>query len=195
MAQTLGLRATSFGASTLLIAGLVFAALSVTTQVALRTPPDIGPPPISIEHPPPPPPPPVTEHTTPKPFIQTTPTITDDVQRLTPIETLPPTPTDIAVGQGPVEITSPRWTRRPSGLDRYYPPRALARGMEGEATLDCIVRITGALDCAIVSETPQGWGFGEAALRISRDYAMVPAMRDGVAVEGRYRMRAPFDIH
>ncbi len=45
-----------------------------------------------------------------------------------------------------------------------------------------------------MSETPANWGFGLAALRISRDYRMVPAMRDGQAVEGRHWMRVPFEV-
>jgi hypothetical protein len=61
--------------------------------------------------------------------------------------------------------------------------------------LDCTVATSGRLVCAIVSETPSHWGFGEAALRISRDHVMVPAMRDGAAVEGRYRMRVPFQVN
>jgi protein TonB len=91
-------------------------------------------------------------------------------------------------------ITRPEWVRRPSGLTVYYPRRALNRGIEGEAALTCVVSVTGHLDCAVVSETPTGWGFGEAAIRIARDHRMVPAMRDGIAVEGRYSMRVPFQL-
>jgi hypothetical protein len=46
----------------------------------------------------------------------------------------------------------------------------------------------------VVSETPANWGFGRAALEIAGDYRMVPAMRDGQAIEGRYRMRVPFEV-
>jgi hypothetical protein len=46
----------------------------------------------------------------------------------------------------------------------------------------------------VVSETPANWGFGEAALRISGDYQMVPATRGGVPVEARHRMVVPFQI-
>jgi len=91
-------------------------------------------------------------------------------------------------------IANPRWVRTPRELARYYPRRAMERGVEGQVVLDCLVTTIGSLNCDVVSETPRNWGFGEAALRISRDYQMVPAMRDGVPVEGRYRMVAPFRL-
>lgn len=132
----------------------------------------------------------------------------------------PPRPTPLALAQGPVAtlltpteadlenlpvlalplddglptIRQPQWRERPRDLARYYPQRALARGAEGWVVLDCIVGVTGALNCAVVSEAPEGWGFGEAALRIARDHNMVPAERDGVPIEGRYQMRVPFTL-
>jgi len=195
MAQTLGLRATSFGASTLIVGALAVMVLTMTTRIALHAPPDLGPPPVVIERPVEPPPP--VEH----PRVQTPPTQpthilqNDDTQRAATIDTAPATSTEISTVPGLIEITTPHWTRAPSGLARYYPPRALERGIEGQVVLDCVVEVSGALDCAAVSETPPGWGFAAAAVRISRDYAMVPATRDGVAVEGRYHMRVPFAIH
>jgi TonB family protein len=92
-------------------------------------------------------------------------------------------------------ITRPHWLRRPDNLEIYYPRNARRRDIEGQAVLDCVVSTAGELDCAIVSETPERWGFGAAALAIARDHRMSPAMRDGVAVEGRYRMRVPFELN
>lgn len=132
----------------------------------------------------------------------------------------PPRPTPLALADGPAEtpltpsaaeledvpvlalplddglptIRQPRWTERPRDLARYYPRRALARGVEAWVVLDCIVGVSGALNCSVVSEAPEGWGFGEAALRIARDHRMEPALRDGVPVEGRYQMRVPFTL-
>lgn len=196
MTQSMSLRAASVGASSLIVGALVVVALTASTSVLLLPPPEIGPPPIDMAAPPlPPPPPPTTirpptapiAHTAPSPDAQRVADNLDAVPQLTPIAVA-------SDASGPVTITDPHWTQRPSNLARYYPPRALDRAMRGEVTLDCIVRVTGALDCAAISETPQGWGFAEAALRISRDYAMAPAMRDGAPVEGRYRMRVPFDL-
>jgi len=93
----------------------------------------------------------------------------------------------------PPSARTPRLGARPS-LASYYPRRALARDISGQVLLDCLVDTNGALNCAIVSETPTNWGFGQAALRIAQDHRMVPASRDGQAVHGRYRMRVPFEL-
>lgn len=194
--STMSLRATSFGASALVMGFLGFAALTMSTHIGLHALPTIDPPSIDIaprpiEPPPPEPPKPVVRQQNPIPALA------DDAQRIAAIDDGGATQTiaDVATDTGPLEITQPHWTRHPDNLARYYPERAVARSIEGAVTLDCIVRVSGALDCAVVSETPRGWGFAEAALRISRDYAMVPATRDGAPVEGRYRMRVPFALH
>jgi protein TonB len=199
VSQTLSMRATSLGASTLVVGLLLAAALTATTRVWFM-PPDFGGPPIVIGAPePPPPPPPVTTPHNPPPRAQ-------PIMRSGPIsqpvsDDLAELPTTLVTtivagsGEGPVSITSPYWTRRPENLARYYPRRALERGVEGAVMLDCIVRVNGTLQCTPVSETPAGWGFAEAALRISREHAMTPAMRNGLPAEGRYRMRVPFDLN
>jgi protein TonB len=98
---------------------------------------------------------------------------------------------------GPVLITRPNWLRRPTAheLAAFYPPLAIRRERSGVVSLDCLVRADGALSCSVLSETPTGYGFGEAALRISRTYRMEPATRDGRAVEARYQLRVPFELH
>jgi protein TonB len=97
---------------------------------------------------------------------------------------------------GPPLIVDPVWVRRPSAreLARFYPSIALRRGKSGAVRLDCLVRTDGALACRIVEETPEGYGFGDAALRISQTYRMVPAMREGQPIEARYPLRVPFEL-
>lgn len=105
-----------------------------------------------------------------------------------PVASAPAPPT-------PGAITRPSWIERPNGADfeRYWPLRAYALELEGDVSLDCLVSAEGRLDCAIVSEDPTGFGFGEAALRISRSFRMALMTLDGVpAAGGRYRMRIPF---
>jgi periplasmic protein TonB len=196
MSQTLVIRSASTTAATLLVSGLLLAALTMQFRYA---PPQVAPapPPIflnPIEKEPTARPKPEPRRTAPKagPIVETPAPPTENLSP--PTETVIPSDV-VAVLTGPVEITDPRWTRRPENLERYYPRRALDRGIEGAVTLDCLVLVSGALDCAVASETPRGWGFGAAALRISRDYTMVAAMRDGAAVEARYRMRVPFAIN
>ena len=68
---------------------------------------------------------------------------------------------------GPSGITNLDWARRPSPEDhaRYYP----VGGREnGEVTLLCTVLANGKLtSCAVVSESPRGEGFGDAAVKLA----------------------------
>jgi periplasmic protein TonB len=194
MAHTLGLRATSFAASAALLGLAVLGALSISvtlSRIELISPPPIG---TLVDAPPEPPPPIVRDRPPQDPIVEDAPA---------EVAVADPQPEPINVYTGPVatppyvprEITNPRWLQRPSDLGIYYPRRAEARGVTGEVVLDCLVSTIGRLDCDIVSETPRSWGFGEAALAIARDHRMAPATHDGVAVQGRYRMRVPFEVN
>jgi len=61
------------------------------------------------------------------------------------------------------------WTQRPTADDvaAAYPPKALADHIGGRAVIGCAVAADGGLaDCAVVSESPTGAGFGDAALGV-----------------------------
>lgn len=84
-------------------------------------------------------------------------------------------------------VTNPDWARRPTGdeVGRYYPEAAWREGVEGAATLSCRVEVTGSLKaCAVVSETPAGAGFGDAALRLAPHFKMRPMTVNGQPVDG-----------
>jgi TonB family protein len=78
------------------------------------------------------------------------------------------------------------WASSPTSRDfaRYYPYRAVEVGRPGYVVLICTVVAEGALDCAVGYEGPQGWGFGEAALRISRHFRIAPDTKDGASTAG-----------
>lgn len=95
-------------------------------------------------------------------------------------------PVEAGPAAAPV-IANPDWRRRPTPdqLARACPERALSRGVSGSATLNCVVTASGAVtDCQIIAETPVGQGFGRAAERLSRYFAMNPRTVDGDPVAG-----------
>lgn len=191
MAHTLAARASSFGAAFCLLSAMAVIALTSSYRIK-QSPTEVFPPTVTMAVPEPPKPPPPTPDAHPQ--------NSGDVLTIAPIAP-PPTlatasqvATVLAIASQPAEITQPSWARVPRDLARFYPHGALRQNVEGRAVLDCLVSTTGALACAIVSETPAGWGFGAAALQIAGEYRMRPAMRDGAPVEGRYRMAVPFDL-
>lgn len=87
------------------------------------------------------------------------------------------------------------WLRRPSPADlmAVYPTAALERGLGGKAIIGCKVSLQGALfDCEVLAEEPQGMGFGQAALALTPQLQMKPALRDGQPVIGSLRMPIEF---
>lgn len=67
------------------------------------------------------------------------------------------------------------WAEKPSPEDlaRYYPKGAARKALAGRATIACQVTDDGRLKaCTVVSESPPGEGFGEAALKASASFRM-----------------------
>jgi len=78
----------------------------------------------------------------------------------------------------PTTIVNPDWEQKPSGNEaaQYYPELAQRTGIEGRATVSCLVQADGSLnDCELVSEEPAGQSFGQAALKMVGLFKMKPA--------------------
>lgn len=85
------------------------------------------------------------------------------------------------------EITDPDWRRveNPGNPLRFYPKQAQDLSVEGAATISCVVDADGRLqDCKVLDETPAGYGFGDAALRMKVLFRMKPLSRSGQPVDG-----------
>ncbi|MDZ4372295.1 MAG: energy transducer TonB, partial [Phenylobacterium sp.] len=89
----------------------------------------------------------------------------------------------------------PDWVKRPTADDimAVWPGRAMREGYGGSAVLSCIVTVQGTLrDCRVESETPQGGGFAGAALVLSSQFVMRPALKGGVPIESAVRIPINF---
>lgn len=81
------------------------------------------------------------------------------------------------VRRGPWIIREPR----PADLRTYHPREALEQRISGVGVVRCRIRRDSRLErCSVMSETPSGFGFGQAALAAARDlYRFQPATLDG----------------
>lgn len=87
----------------------------------------------------------------------------------------------------PLSMTKMEWQRRPNrrDLDDIYPPQALADRLSGQALVACKVDVSGVLsDCFVTDESPAGYGFGAAALKMSTKFRMKPPTENGAPIGG-----------
>lgn len=90
----------------------------------------------------------------------------------------PPTPS------APVK---PDWMRMPTGdqVGNILPKAALRKNVQGEAQIRCTVKDDGGVTgCKAISETPQGYGFGDAAVTGSKYFQMRGTKYGGPSVGG-----------
>ncbi len=90
---------------------------------------------------------------------------------------------------------APDWLKMPTARDlaAVWPTAMLKKGEGGKAIIACTVTVLGTLRaCRMESESPAGSGFGSAALALSSQFLMKPALKGGVAVEAPVRIPIGF---
>lgn len=82
----------------------------------------------------------------------------------------------------------PKWSKTPDAgaMTAAYPAAAKAQNLAGSAAIDCTVDASGDLsDCVVASETPEGQGFGAAALSLASQFRLGTKAPSGAATAGR----------
>ncbi len=100
-------------------------------------------------------------------------------------------------GPGGPALLDPDWVSwfGPEEVERAYPLAAFKAGTPGRAVLSCLGLKDGRVkDCRVVGETPQGQGFGRAALGLARFCRFRPLTADGRPVEARLRIPIDFSV-
>lgn len=89
--------------------------------------------------------------------------------------------------------TNVSWRVLPSPSVNDFPQRAFNEGLSGSATLACIAPADGVIRfCKVLSETPEGYGFGESAINIVAR-ARIQTDPDPKSIRV-FRVRMPFNL-
>lgn len=108
-------------------------------------------------------------------------------------------------GSGPSGGTAPAapvrtgasWLFKPGTVEMrpYNPPLARSENVNGRVLLRCRVLRSGRVtDCAVTGERPRGYGFGRAALQVSRLFLLQPPTLNGEPDEAR-RVEIPVEFN
>jgi protein TonB len=90
-------------------------------------------------------------------------------------------------------VVKPPWAEdSPTAADirKVYPAGAMEAGIASRVVLRCSILETRSLACAVDSEDQPGYGFGEAALTVSRMFRLKPAEPGSPTAVGR-QVRLP----
>jgi TonB family protein len=105
-------------------------------------------------------------------------------------------PISFRLAAAPRLITDPQWTGVPRMTEAVYPPRAIKARVTGITTVECEARGDGTMKkCVCLEETPAGFDFGRAAVRLGMAHRIKPRDLDGSSVAGAHvRFQIRFDM-
>lgn len=86
-------------------------------------------------------------------------------------------------------VENPIWVRKPDthALARLFPAKAQKWGKRGHVVVRCLIALDGSLtNCIVTNETPVGWGFGDAALKMAQQFKMGPQTVNGEPTAGGF---------
>lgn len=89
------------------------------------------------------------------------------------------------------------WSRRPtaSDLQTVFPTEAFKKGVSGTAVIECTATVQGALtDCVALEESPAAMGFGSAAIALTPQFTMRPAILMGRPTPSIIRIPIAFKL-
>jgi TonB family protein len=81
---------------------------------------------------------------------------------------------------------SPDWRRKPTSdqISGFYPKAAILQKIRGKVLVRCDINVNGETEnCTVLSETPSGYGFSDAALKLAKISEFTPRIVDGKPVK------------
>lgn len=85
-------------------------------------------------------------------------------------------PVPVSAAANPQVVPAVPWISYPANdqMAMEYPERALVKGVAGSVTTDCVFNAEGkGTSCMIIRESPYGYGFGVAAVKLMLKFAVV----------------------
>ena len=93
----------------------------------------------------------------------------------------------------PAVAINPTWRNPPAPTDADYPTLAMLLGLNGRASVTCLVNTQGVPSSCTATAIPEGLGFETAAVNIAQRGSLRPKVVNGVAVESSISFSVPFN--
>jgi hypothetical protein len=93
-------------------------------------------------------------------------------------------------------VDLPIWEQAPNSaaVDAAYPRPARDQGVLGRAVLGCLINADRTLDCRVENETPQGHGFGAAAMQLASGFQVAESQSDFIQAHNGRRIYLPVNF-